>query len=183
MGATVAAAQQKSPIGKDSWLVGGSAGLSRTSTDGGPGTTNASLAPFGLYFFVPHLAVGGTVDLGYQWSKLQGADAHDATVGVEPTIRYFFGDPAGKLFPYLNASIGPSWERFSSDAATPADQTTHGLAYTGSAGLMQMLSSHVGLTGELYYSKFKRTAHVAGIEFKQNSSNYGLRFGFNAFVF
>jgi hypothetical protein len=183
MGAATLGAQQKSPIGKGGWIVGGSAGLSHTNNDGGPGTTNLALAPFGLYFFAPRLALGGTVSLAYASTSVANADSHDSFVGIEPTIRYFFGDPAGKLFPYLNASIGPSWESFHIDNGNNNDQTVHGLDVTGSAGLMQMLSTHVGLTGELFYSHQHRSTDFGTSSSTNNRSSYGLRFGFSAFVF
>lgn len=186
LGATTLTAQQKSPIGKGGWIVGGSAGLSHTD-DSGTGTTNVAFAPFGLYFFAPRLALGGTLDLAYGSSSLAGNDTHDTFVGAEPTIRYFFGDPAGKLFPYLNASIGPSWDRFKVDGGPAGgEQTSHGLDITGSAGLMQMLSTHVGLTGELFYTHVHQSTDVSSTTastITRNRSTYGIRFGFSAFVF
>jgi hypothetical protein len=185
LGATTLIAQQKSPIGKGSWLVGGTAGLSH-SDDGG-GTTNVSLAPFGLYFFAPHLALGGTVNLAHSSSHTGIGDSHETFAGVEPTIRYFFGDLSGKLFPYLNASAGPSWEKFKLDAPSPAggEQTTTGLALTASAGLMQMLATHVGLTGEVYYTHLHQSTDEGSSlpDLTHNRSEYGLRFGISAFVF
>lgn len=182
LSATALSAQQTSPIGKGGWIVGGSAGLSHTTNEGGGSSNSVSLAPLGLYFFAPRLALGGTLDLAYASSTVQGSDAHDSFVGIEPTIRYFFGDPAGKLFPFLNASIGPSWDHFHVENSVN-DQTVHGLDLTASAGLMQMLSTHVGLTGELYYAHAHRSTDLGPVTSTSNRSNYGLRFGFSAFVF
>lgn len=184
-GAATLAAQQKSPIGKGSWLVGGSAGLSHTDE---ADVTTASLAPFGLYFVAPHLALGGTLDLAYASSHVQVGDSHTTLIGVEPTIRYFFGDLSGNLFPYLNASVGPSWEKFKIDgtgSSADGEQTTTGLELTGSAGLMRMLATHVGLTGELYYTHAHQSTDVSTTtsNITHNQNSYGLRFGISAFVF
>jgi hypothetical protein len=185
LAATTLSAQQKSPIGKGSWLVGGSAALSH-SKEGDAGTTQVSLAPFGLYFFVPRLALGGTLNLTHLSSTAPIGDSHETFVGVEPTIRYFFGDLSSKLFPYLNASVGPSWEKFKADGLGAGEQTTKGLDLTGSAGLMTMLATHVGLTGELYYTHVHRSSEVNSTSqpaLTSNQSQYGLRFGISAFVF
>jgi hypothetical protein len=180
--ASTSHAQQKSAISHGSWLVGGTAAFDHTNSGGSQ--TSVSLQPFGLYFFADHLGLGGTLDLGY--SSL--TNAHTTFIGAEPTIRYFFGDPGGKLFPYLNASVGPSWRRFKVEDNSPlGEQTTHGLDFTGSAGLMRLLGTHVGLTGEVYFTHRHRSTDISSsIEnatVTGNNDSYGLRFGFNAFVF
>lgn len=184
LGASEALAQATSPVGHGSWLVGGSATISHDHTDGGPSATNVAFAPFGLYFVGDRLGLGGTLDVGYASGHSGGVDSRNTFVGVEPTIRYFFGDPAGKLFPFLNASVGPSWEQLRiDDGATRQEGATHGLDFTGSAGVMRMLATHVGLTGELYYTTRHRSTDVGPTTAKQDSQSYGVRFGFDAFVF
>lgn len=184
LGASGAFAQSASPVAHGSWLVGGSATISHNSTDGGPSVTNVSFAPFGLYFAADRLGLGGTLGIGYASGHSGGGDSHDTFIGIEPTIRYFFGDPAGKLFPFVNASVGPSWERLRIEGGGSSQEgTTHGLDFTGSVGLTRMLATHVGLTGELYYTTRHRSTDVGATTAKQDSQSYGVRFGFDAFVF
>jgi len=183
IGATSSFAQQKTAVSHGSWLVGGTAGLSHTHASGS--TTIISVQPLGLYFVADRLALGGTVDLSYASTSAGTADFHDTGIGAEPTIRYFFGDLTGKTFPYLNAAVGPSWQRTKAEnnGTGSGEQTTTGLDLTGSAGVMQMLATHVGLSGELYFTHRHRSSDVGAATLKSNSDSYGLRFGFNAFVF
>jgi hypothetical protein len=177
-------AQAKSAIGHGSWLVGGTADLAHSNA-GGNSTTAATFQPFGLYFVADHLGIGGTLSLGHVSTDAGATESHDTAIGAEPTIRYFFGDLAGKLFPYLNAAIGPSWDKlkFEGNGSTSGEETTTAVEFTGSAGVMRLLASHVGLTGEVYYTHRHRSSDVGNATLKANSDNYGLRFGFNAFVF
>ena len=34
-----------------------------------------------------------------------------STYGIGPSVRYYFGDMAGQLFPFLNASVIPIWQK------------------------------------------------------------------------
>ena len=170
------AAQQKSPIGKGSWLVGGSAGHRRTLTQSARRRAYRSRRSA---FTSSRRAwpLGGTLDLRVRViASAQTTIRTPRSSGIEPTIRYFFGDLPGKLFPYLNASIGPSWEKFKIDGATVGgEQTTHGLDITGSAGLMQMLSTHVGLTGELFYTHAHQSTDVVDYHVDHHAQSEHLR--------
>jgi hypothetical protein len=183
-GASVSVAQQKTALSHGSWLVGGTAGASHSNAGGGS-TTAISFQPLGLYFVADRLAIGGTLDLAHLSNDAGNAQFHSSVVAAEPTIRWFFGDLTGKVFPYVNAAIGPSWERSKAEGTGTAvgEQTTTGLDLTGSAGLMRMLATHVGLNGEIYYSHRHRSSDVGVTTLESNSDNYGVRFGFNAFLF
>jgi len=184
IGASAAVAQPKSAISHGSWLVGGTAGLSHSNA-GGASTTTVSFLPLGLYFVADRLALGGTLDLAHLSNSAGDARFHDTVIGAEPTIRYFFGDLAGNLLPYLNGAIGPSREHSKSEnnGTGSGEQTTTGLDLTGSAGLMRLLGTHVGLNGEVYYTHRHVSRDLGAATFKSSTDNYGLRFGFNAFVF
>jgi len=155
--ASASMAQTKSAVSHGSWLVGGTAALGHSNA-GGNSTTAVSIAPFGLYFVADRLGIGGTLDFAHTSTDAGAAKSHDTVIGAEPTIRYFFGDLTGNLFPYVNASIGPSWDRFKIESSGPAsgDQTITAVDYTGSTGLMWMMASHVGLSGEIYYTHHHR---------------------------
>lgn len=183
IGASSSFAQQKTAVSHGSWLVGGSAGVSHSNA--GSSATTISFAPFGLYFVADRLALGGTLDLAYASTSSGGAEFHDTFIGAVPTIRYFFGDLSGKTFPYLNAAVGPSWLRTTAEnnGTSNGAQTTTGVDLTASAGVMQMLATHVGLSGEAYYTRRHRSSEVGSTTVKSNNDTYGLRFGFNAFLF
>ena len=177
--ASVAHAQAKGPIGQGSWIVGGTAGWSHSAIDGAPNATSTfTLAPSGLYFVRPHIAIGGAAATGY---SATGSE-HIWTYGIGPDVRYYFGDMSGKLFPFIRADMQPVWSRMST-AGGGADAHQHRWSYEGSAGLTQMLATHVGLTGELFYATARATQELSTTTATVTSSSYGIRFGISAFVF
>jgi hypothetical protein len=180
-----AGAQQKpSPIDRGSMIIGGTASLSRQHENESDATATLVLAqPTTLVFIAPRLALGGTITVGY--SSFMGG--HTTTYGVGPSARYYFGDPAGKLFPFLSASVLPQWDRqhineSDASAGEPLDQTMRLLALDGALGLTCLVATHVGVTGEAYYTHSEFTANSVLANRTQTSYTYGLRFGITAFV-
>jgi len=181
IGAGVAHAQTSSPIGKGSWIVSGAAGISHNGQDGVSEGTNFFLSPSGLYFVRPKLAVGGTVSASYS----TGGGSTDKTFGIGPEIRYFAADLTDKTLPFVRATVRPLWGRFEVDAL-PNASSSHQFQWEVGAGLTQLLATHVGLTGELYYNQTHAHFHNGGttiIDSDVTSSSYGLRIGITAFVF
>jgi hypothetical protein len=145
--------------------------------NGGPSSTGVSLAPSGLYFVSPRLAVGGSVLLGYQ------SAASLWTYGIGPEVRYFIADPGDKLLPFVRGSIVPEWERSSlKTSGGTFTNTSRVTAVLGSAGLTQIVASHVGITGEVYFERDMFDTGSDGAQADRNLSSYGLRFGLTVFV-
>jgi hypothetical protein len=172
-------AAQKSPIGEGTWIVGGSASLVGSHQNGGTNTTSFSIAPLGLRFLAPRVAVGGNVLLGYSSNSF----ASGWSYGIGPSLRYYFGDPTGKTFPFVSGSVIGQWAN--STLKHPAtnqdpDVDSHVVLLDASVGITQMLATHVGLTGELFYDH--RDAK-SGTLITATVHDYGLRFGITAFVF
>jgi hypothetical protein len=169
------AAAQTSPLHTGGWIISGSAGLSHRHIEADDqDETSVSLAPSGLYFVTPRLAVGGSVLLGYD-SYLS-----DWSYGIGPEVRYFIADPTDKLLPFVRASVVPQWQRIRGDQIGGENFTTRLTTVTAAAGLTQIVATHVGVTGEAYVA---RASYDSGN--RQPGSRetmYGLRFGLTIFV-
>ena len=177
-------AQQSSPIAQGSWIISGSAGLSSNHDESTDQTaTSIHLSPTGLMFVRPRLAIGGTLSLGYTSTK----QASYSTVGLGPSVRYYFGDMAGQLFPFISASVIPVWAK--SDVKLPingflplSDATNHIITFDGSLGVTRLVATHVGLTGEAYYTRMQNHFDAGSTTTNRNSYDVGLRFGITVFV-
>lgn len=178
------ASAQGSPIDKGSAIIAGSAAFSRAhDSDRNANSTSVHLQPTGLLFVQSRLAIGATVALGY----LSLESGHTTSYGIGPAVRYYFGEPAGKLFPFLSASVFPQWQKSHLDAlaipgSTESDVSSRLLAFDGSFGLTRLVADHVGITGEAFYTHSKATADGGGLNASASGYDFGLRFGITAFV-
>ena len=158
-------AQQSSPIGKGSWIISGSAGLSSNHDETTDQTqTSVRLSPTGLLFVRPRLAIGGAATLGYS----SAPNTSFSTFGIGPSVRYYFGDMAGQLFPFVSASVIPIWQKTNVKTVTNgvpglpglSDATNRIVSIDGSVGVTRLVATHVGLTGEAYYGHLSNTVDV-----------------------
>jgi len=174
------AAAQGSPVGKGSWIIGGSAGVSSQKTDGADGSTTViSVAPSALYFVSPGVAIGGALSLGY-FNNPQGSGT---SFGIGPSIRYYFGDRTGKTLPFVSATIAPTWQSTDPKNSTAANTSSRNLEIEGTIGLTHLLVPHVGITGEAYYDHRSFESDRGDLHVTQDSYAFGVRFGITAFVF
>jgi outer membrane protein W len=177
-------AQQSSPIGQGSWIISGSAGLSRNHDDATDQTaTFARLSPTGLLFVRPRLAIGGALTLGYSSTPA----ASFMAIGLGPTARYYFGDMTGQLFPFLSVAVIPVWQESNAKNTFNglpglSDATNRIITMDGSVGLTRLVATHVGLTGEAYYTRVDNKIDVGSNSQTRNSFDVGLRFGITVFV-
>lgn len=173
-----ARAQRNATIHEGAWLIGGSASLSRTHNDAS-NSDNSSffLAPTGLWFATPRLAVGGTAALSYTSLSL----GHSTDYGIGPGARYYFGDLSTEYLPFVAASFTPQWQ--STHTNSPSTDTNgHVYLTDASLGLTRLLATHVGLTVELYYAHVSAHTDLAPVGVSTGSYSYGVRFGLNAFI-
>ena len=175
----LAAFAQSSPLVAGSMIVSGSASLVHTTTEGsGTSTTTLSLAPSALWFVAPHLAVGGSVLLGYSSS----GNNSSSNFGVGPSARFFFSESAPWL-PFLSATAAPT--RGSSHIGG-VNVDDSGLTLDGSLGLTRMVGGEVGFTGEAFYTRRKTSQDIGSIQdvgsTSTSSNEFGIRFGVTAFI-
>jgi len=174
------AAAQGSPVGKGSWIISGSAGVSSQKADGADGsTTIITLAPSALYFVSPGVAIGGAVTFGYFNSPQSSA----TTFGVGPAIRYYFGDRTAKTLPFVSAMVSPTWQSTDPKSSSVVNTSSHNLEIEGTIGFTHLLVPHVGITGEAYYDRLSFDSDRGDFHVTQDSYAIGVRFGLTAFVF
>lgn len=167
---------------RGSFLIGGTASLSSSGNDFEDGRTTALLiSPSAQYFVIPGLAIGGTVG----WAYASFDESSVSSLSVGPRLSYFFGTSAQNIYPFVSASVGYLRSSFDSDAV---DRTSTGTQFDVSAGAALMIAKNVGLTGELFYTKWSEetdngTILLGDIITALGTDSFGLRFGVSAFVF
>jgi len=180
----VAAAQTPSPAHAGAWIISGNATFDHVDRDSPEGSqTNVSIAPSALGFIGNHFAVGGTVVGAYS----KTSEGHTRAVGIGPSARYYFGTPTNGWLPFVSASVLPQWEHVSEVVVFPEGSAEaldgRDVVADGSFGLTRLVASHVGVTGEAYYTRTWVTANLGDVhEPTTHTTAYGLRFGITAFV-
>lgn len=172
---TRVAAQTVTPH-SGSWLIGGSAGLTRDrNSQQGATTTHVGLDPTGLVFVNSHLAIGAEIVFGYD----ELGDGHALAYGIGPAARYY-PMAAAAWQPFVALSVTPEWQTITQTAFP----NTRGslLAIDGSLGLTRMLATHVGLDGALFYRHSQLTNRLPASSVSWTTDDYGLRFGLSVFV-
>ncbi len=171
------AAGQSWAVDRGSLRLGGTAsftssGSSFDGVDGDDRTTQLGISPSIEYFFVPGLAIGGTLSVGY----LSSGDDDDATsFGIGPSITWFFGGSEPKsTWPFIGAQLLYSRTSFGDD-----DDDLTGFGYQADGGLMFMVSNAVGIEAALFYRRLEQENGP----FELDVDTFGLQVGVSAFVF
>jgi hypothetical protein len=123
-----------------SYVLGGTASFTSQGGDlhenlDGDRLNTLSLNPYVLYFITPGLGIGG--ELGV--ARATQGDDDLTTIGVGPTIAYYFGDAASQVRPFIEAHAG--YESLSSDFFDAS-----GWMVGGGGGAAIMLTPTVALT-------------------------------------
>lgn len=179
-------AQNRSPIGRGSWIVGGTARFDSFQDETAKqSSTNLTLAPSGLYFIRQRLAIGTTALLAHTATSGRRSTSY----GFGPTARVYFGDTASRILPFLSGSV--SGQRITNHIentvvngfSIPAtDASNSSVDVDGSVGLTWMAATHVGLTGEAFYTR-STFSFNEGSAPDRRAHDMGLRFGVTAFLF
>jgi hypothetical protein len=186
LAAAPAFAQERSTaVSRGSWIISGSAGFSQSHDDLSDQTsTSISASPTALMFVASRFAVGGRLTGGYSKSGSFKATSY----GIGPSARYYMGDSASKWLSFVSASVFPQWGTSKTNAVvggvvTPVDVDATDLAMDASLGLTRLLVTHVGVTGEAYYTRINRSSTSRGTTNDFTSNAFGIRFGLTAFVY
>lgn len=144
-------------------------------------TTSVNLSPTALLFLRPRFAFGGKATIGYASTT----NATFSNFGIGPSARYYFGDMAGQLFPFISGSFFPVWQTntLKNASGNSSDVTERSIALDGSLGLTRLIATHVGLTGEAYYTHLTDKSDVGSTSTSRSSYNVGLRVGITAFLY
>ena len=174
-------AAQTSPSGptdRGSKILGGTAGVERTSSEGST-SFSFSVAPVLLLFVADRVAIGGEVGFGY----FDHENGNTTSWQVGPAARLYFGPSSAKTLPYIGAAVQIGSSNTSTDAPVSTDTESSAWRVEGVAGLTFMLSRQVGVAGEFVLQRDERTFDVGTTEVTNSLTRFALRFGLAAFIF
>jgi hypothetical protein len=177
----------QSPVAKGVWTIGGSARMIGFHDDANDvNEVGFELAPQIGYFPVTGLAVSGNLLFG--WSK---RDRSGRTVvwGLGPGISYYLRGVSPRIFPFASfrylftrSSFRPSSD---APALSPIVDTDQSWRLGGGAAFF--LARNVAVTAEAFFSRAHFKARIGeaptSAEQRNSSTQYGLAFGVQAFVF
>jgi hypothetical protein len=167
------------PIDRGSMLVGGSASFVHTDGESGDDFTDLSIVPNVLFFIAPRVAIGG--EFGVTHTRSSAFTSTSWLVG--PAARLFFGSGAPKTLPFIGTAV--LWHTSNGDIiGSFGTISSSGLMFDGGAGITQMLSKQVGLTGEAFVRHMSNTfSQPSTPDNTSRATQFGVRFGFSAFLF
>ena len=167
------------PTDRGSKLIGGTASVERTSSEGST-STSFSVQPTVLFFVANRVAIGGEVGLSY----FDHENGNATSWFIGPAGRLYFGPSTAKTIPYLGASVQVGSSSISSDSPGSSDTDASAWRIEGLAGLTFMISRQVGIAGELFVQRDERDFETGTIgEVTSTVTRYGIRFGIAAFIF
>jgi hypothetical protein len=173
----LAAQTSTHPLHAGTWIVGGSAELSTFRDVGNDNRYNTlELAPRVLRFVTPHLAVGGSSTFRYEWNDL----SHYTTVGIGPTVAYYFASAPKRLLPSLNLLVFPAQTTGRGGSQSRKDTE---VVFDGAFALTYLIVPHVGINAAAFYRWNHFRVRYDQFDGSNDAESYGLRFGFSAFVF
>jgi len=173
LSASAANAQQHA-LDRGSIQIGGTASLtSRGDDDNDDRITTLSLNPHLHYFVVERFAIGADFIFGYSEFR---TDISQWSLGIGPSVTYYFGAPASRVHPYLSARAAYAVVNIE----TPLTDTDgNQRSASAAAGLLTMLSNSVGVTTELFYQLVR--TDIGTVD--SDGNTFGLAVGIAAFVF
>ncbi|MGH7628945.1 MAG: hypothetical protein ACREOF_06070 [Gemmatimonadales bacterium] len=165
---------QYSPVHAGSIQLAGTAQFSHFRDIGNDaGDTVFELAPRVGYFLLRGLALNA--NLRY---RHDAADAGSASGwGIGPGLTYYVSGLSGRLYPFVSGRTLFTWQRSSNAAGVVIDRR-HSTSWLLSTGVLVLLATHVGLTGELFYQHDQFTVEPG----TNSAESYGLQWGFAIFV-
>jgi hypothetical protein len=164
-------------VDQGSMMLGGDILFTMTSGDlfeniDGDGTTTIAVNPLMLYFIMPGLAVGGSL----QFTSQSQGDNKSSAMGVGPMVAYFFGGDGSKVFPYIGG--GYIYSSNKTENGAEFKWTTGSIVIT--AGGVFMLTDAIGVGASAFYTlnSFK-PEDVDAID----GNVMGVRLGVHGFIF
>lgn len=174
--APAAARAQADALSQGRYAVGGAASLSSLGSDGGGGrSTSIDLSPRVLYFVRDGVALGGTA----RYSRTSFENSSTSRYSVGPSAAVYFGDPAeSSLRPFLSADAGLGEAVSKSSGFDVVTERRATLTHVGaSAGFLDLLTSSVGVHGEVFYMRDSYDGASDGY-----IDSFGAAFGFDIFL-
>lgn len=162
---TMASAQEFA-IDRGAVGFGGTVSFFNRSGDLYADSNTLQVNPMALYFVGTGLAIGAEAELVHRsWS-----DDSDTDYSVGPVAAYFFGDAESTSYPFVGASV--QYVDVSGRS---------GFGYGVAAGIVYMLSSHVGLVTQASFNILSLEDEF--FDETETGNTLGLEVGLNAFLF
>ncbi|MCG6954484.1 MAG: hypothetical protein LJF04_00705 [Gemmatimonadetes bacterium] len=166
---------QSSALDRGHFLVDGQASLVSGGSKGSDGrSTSFSLSPSVLYFVHPGIALGGSAQLGHT----SGRGSTSSIYSLGPQAVVYFGDETASVRPFVRADVGIGRTKNSSTGASGSfTQQVNLTRVVASAGMLDLLTSSVGIHGEIFY---RRDSY--GGDADTWADQFGVGFGFSIFL-
>jgi hypothetical protein len=169
---------QSHPLDRGAYLLGGTVGyvslggdLYATPTE--DRQSAIAFQPKAEAFIVPRLTLG----LFAAFDRLAYEDdARIRVFTIGPKGAYYFGDPAGRLFPFV--SLGAGYSSATLEFPDGSEDDGRGFAATLGGGAAVLVSGQLALTGEA----FTQLARYGGETF-DGANKLGVRLGVAYFLF
>lgn len=173
---------QRYAIDRGVWQPAGGLMFWHGKSDVAGEATSLSVDPGIGYFVLPGVLMRGGATFNYQ----NNSQGHSFTYGAGPGLAYYFRRGPHTLYPYIRGNVSFSWSRYYLRGSPDLAQRTRLNAWTVSAGVVRLLTSHFGLTGEAFYahssSTSERLVPIVSTT-KYSISTVGLEFGVAFFVY
>ena len=190
-------APRESPVGRGSIQVGGTASLTHARDLGTDFEwTTLDVMPRAGYFVARGLAVNLNLRHRRIWNE-DRATVRDETFSewaAGPGLTYFVTTRFPRVFPFVagrtmfSRAVNTADIYSSPQSPDPAiddrEAKTRSRILQVSAGLMYMIGSHVGITGESFYQRTRVTLAPDTPDESSNSAElFGVQWGFAIFIF
>jgi len=170
--------QKKSPIDKGNFNIAGTLSIQSMGgelyEDDGERLTISFLSPQFYYFVIPNLAVGGNIS----YSKQSQSDISLSTLGIGPTLSYFFRIESDKIYPFIRS--GFLYSRYSIDVERIED-SFFGYDFFFGGGLAFMLGKKVAVISEVNYHL--QSLKEEGVENPDSGNVFVFTVGFSVFLY
>ncbi len=170
--------QPQFAVDKGSYGIAGAASFSSLGDGalGGDRTTLINISPSVLYFVLPGLGLGGTVN----YARASSGSSTQNSFGIGPTVAYYFHPPSSRVFPLLR------FKYLYSDTGGGGVVDSNGNSFQFSGGATFMISKNIGLVSEVFYSYTRQSIDDRfGGRFLTDyrTNTIGIQLGIDVFVF
>lgn len=162
-------------IDRGSFVLGGT--VSVTSNGGelfenteGDRLNSVLLNPFAMFFVTKGFAIGGDLFM----EKASQGEESVTTLGIGPSVAYFFGGPQSEVYPFIGAGV-----EYANLSSTGFDAS--GFGFNFGAGAAFMIATNVALTAQADYGVLNFSVDQLDESF--SGDRFGLRAGISAFLF
>lgn len=188
-------AEPESPIQKGSIQVGGTAQFVHEEASDLPGFNTLEVLPHVGYFITRGLAINANMYFRKEWrgDESTHTDGGFSDWGIGPGLTYYASTKSRRVFPFVSArtllvrgkSYGTQWIISSAGDTTYQESVTRitTTAWLASVGGLFMLSSHVGVSGELFYQHNNDAYRFQSGASDRAGRRYGMQWGVTALIF